>query len=315
MRLAVRQGAAPVIALAIAVLVALAKLADTFNVSTSRSAAQSWPTLTQRVIRRCAQSAWYIFDHKDLHALTQRAVAAHGNDTARMTQYIISDLAARYPTWTINTAFAAQRAGDASEGEITMEKYEPNADEWFINNAGGAMGSLFIIHASITEYLIIFGTPLGSEGHSGRHPSDDYFMILQGEERAALPGAFQPEVRLLSTIPSVAVADGLMSASRTGLPAWNDASHAPRRGEAVQVARRWLRPRTRTGYVLALDHTPPLSRVAGVDADRRPTGWIPLMMPFGLADLFTSTLDMPTLVQTIRVTGREMLKNLLHGKI
>jgi len=244
MRLAVRQGAAPVIALAIAVLVALAKLADTFN------------------------SAWYIFDHKDLHALTQRAVAAHGNDTARMTQYIISDLAARYPTWTINTAFAAQRAGDASEGEITMEKYEPNADEWFINNAGGAMGSLFIIHASITEYLIIFGTPLGSEGHSGRHPSDDYFMILQGEERAALPGAFQPEVYPPGTM------------------------HHMRRGEAKQY--KWQDG----GFALELAQ-----------------GWIPLMMPFGLADLFTSTLDMPTLVQTIRVTGREMLKNLLHGKI
>ena len=39
------------------------------------------------------------------------------------------------------------------------------------------------------------------------------------------------------------------------------------------------------------------------------------MMPFGLADTFTSTLDIPTLYRTVRITGREMLKNLLLGKI
>jgi C-8 sterol isomerase len=39
------------------------------------------------------------------------------------------------------------------------------------------------------------------------------------------------------------------------------------------------------------------------------------MMAFGFADLFTSTLDLPTAWITVRVTGREMIKNLLHGKL
>ncbi|KAF3393936.1 hypothetical protein F1880_005058 [Penicillium rolfsii] len=113
---------------------------------------------------------FYIFDPEHLHDLSQRAIKAHGEDTRSIVDFIVAELQ-----------------------EKVGEKYLSTEEEWVFNNAGGAMGAMYVIHASITEYLIIFGTTIGTEGHTGRHTADDYFNILHGEQLAYVPGSFEPE--------------------------------------------------------------------------------------------------------------------------
>lgn len=77
---------------------------------------------------------FYIFDPVHLHDVSQRAISAHGEDTRSVVNFIVAEL--------------EQKVGP---------NYLSTQEEWVFNNAGGAMGAMYVIHASITEYLIIFG--------------------------------------------------------------------------------------------------------------------------------------------------------------
>ncbi|KAI0760489.1 C-8 sterol isomerase [Fomes fomentarius] len=191
---------------------------------------------------------WYVFTPEYLHSVAQAAVAAHPNDIDSMIPYIVANLTAEY-----------------SPRVIALN---PDRQEWVLNNAGGAMGAMYIIHASITEYLIIFGTPLGTEGHTGVHTADDYFHILVGEQWAFNPPSLEKEVY------------------RPG-----DVHYLPR------------------------GHVKQYKMHEGCFALEYARGWIPLMLPFGLADVFTSTLDYWSFYHTARITARENIRNLLIGKI
>jgi len=187
----------------------------------------------------------YIFDRYKLQEISQNAIAVHGNNTEPLMRQITADLKAEY--------------GDAI--------HDWTNEDWFFNNAGGAMGSMVILHASITEYLIFFGTALQTEGHSGVHLVDDYFTILVGEQRAALPSSLEPEVY------------------RPG------SQHHLKRGTHKQYSM--------PGKCFALELA---------------QGWVPAMLPFGMADAFSSTLDWGTLWKTVRITATRMGQQAMRGK-
>jgi C-8 sterol isomerase len=68
---------------------------------------------------------FYIFDPEHLHDLSQRAIKAHGEDTRSIVDFIVAELQ-----------------------EKVGEKYLSTEEEWVFNNAGGAMGAMYVIHAS-----------------------------------------------------------------------------------------------------------------------------------------------------------------------
>ncbi len=109
-----------------------------------------------------------IFDPDNLHAIAKRAVGREGREAA-FTQ-IIADLQQQYP------------------GHIRADV------PWLFNNAGGAMGQMKLLHCSLSEYLILFGTPIGTEGHSGRYASEVWDFIIDGEMWCYLEGEFERSV-------------------------------------------------------------------------------------------------------------------------
>lgn len=68
---------------------------------------------------------FYIFTPDQLHDLSQRAIGAHGNDTRKVVEFIVGELTEKLPGGYVNVD-----------------------EEWIFNNAGGAMGAMYVIHAS-----------------------------------------------------------------------------------------------------------------------------------------------------------------------
>src|SRR2546423_13502050 len=96
----------------------------------------------------------YIFDPEILKAV---AKAHLGLRHEEMVSGISRDLAKAYP------------------GHIETRQ------DWILSICGGAMGIMTILHGSLSEYVLIFGSPIGTEGFSGRYRIDIYDVMLAGE--------------------------------------------------------------------------------------------------------------------------------------
>ncbi|KAI6250866.1 C-8 sterol isomerase [Erysiphe necator] len=162
---------------------------------------------------------FYIFTPDYLHDLSKRAISNHGNNTRAIVSELTRELSEKFPG-----------------GYINLD------EEWIFNNAGGAMGAMYILHASITEYLIIFGTAVGTEGHTGRHTADDYFNILTGVQLAYTPGSFEPEVYPQGSVHH--------------LPRGNVKQYKMENGcFALEYARGWIPPMLFFGFADGLSST------------------------------------------------------------
>ncbi|XP_068723076.1 sigma non-opioid intracellular receptor 1-like isoform X1 [Montipora capricornis] len=63
--------------------------------------------------------------------------------------------------------------------------------DWMFVNCGGWMGSIHILHASLTEYLLFFGTAIDTSGNSGRYWANISFTILNGSLHQWKEGTFE----------------------------------------------------------------------------------------------------------------------------
>lgn len=178
----------------------------------------------------------YVFEPEDLTHIVGRHAGA---EIEALIPALTADLDAAYP------------------GAIMQH------DRWVFSNAGGIMCKILILHASLNEYLMVCGTPFGSEGHSGRHLCDLWDIVLTGELRT-----YQEQDL------------------RSHLHHPGDCSHLPR-GQANgsrMCDDTWLLEYCR--------------------------GPIPAMLPFGLLDAFSSTLDLVGIRDTFAIYTKATLRAL-----
>lgn len=77
-----------------------------------------------------------------------------GGSPEEMFQKVLSELRSRYP------------------GHILGDQDL----QWVFMNAGGFMGSMCLLHASLTEYVLFFGTAVTTSGHSGMIMFNNNFL-------------------------------------------------------------------------------------------------------------------------------------------
>ena len=65
---------------------------------------------------------------------------------------------------------------------------------WIYSIAGGAMIQMKLYYASMSEYIMIWGTPIGSEGHSGRHFAGFWDTVIDGETWYYGEGQFEKAI-------------------------------------------------------------------------------------------------------------------------
>jgi C-8 sterol isomerase len=96
----------------------------------------------------------YVFDPDTLRAIAQKAQGLSFDD---MNRLVVDELERAYP------------------GHVD------GRFDYIFNLTSGGCGMMKILHASITEYVILFGSAIGTEAFSGRYRMDIYDWVITGE--------------------------------------------------------------------------------------------------------------------------------------
>jgi C-8 sterol isomerase len=184
----------------------------------------------------------YLFSPEKLHEIVKhRAGLPH----EPMMELVIEDLLKAYP------------------GHIETRQ------NWLFSMAAGAVGIMTVLHGSLSEYLLLFGTPVGTEGFSGRYHLDIYDFLLTGEMWTYTEDSFRQRV-------------------------------VTRPGEMAHLRRRQVK-----GFRVHED-------TWMLEYGR---GWVPTALPVALGDAVFSAMDVRTIVKTLWVYGRLVVRELVRGKI
>ncbi|CAN9504856.1 unnamed protein product [Ophioblennius macclurei] len=121
------------------------------------------------LLRHWMASKGFVFQQQDVSRLAKQYA---GQDHEQAFLKVVLELRRRYP------------------GHIL-----PDEDlQWVFVNAGGWMGSMCLLHASLTEYLLLFGTAVDTGGHSGRYWAEISDTIISGTFRQWKEGTTKSEI-------------------------------------------------------------------------------------------------------------------------
>jgi len=109
----------------------------------------------------------HIFDPEKLHAIARSAV---GLSHQEMQRHVVDALDREWP------------------GHIDT------SPRWMFNMTAGATGMMGLLHASLSEYLILFGSAIGTEGFSGRYRMHVWDAMISGEMWTYTESAFRDRV-------------------------------------------------------------------------------------------------------------------------
>jgi C-8 sterol isomerase len=95
-----------------------------------------------------------VFDPEELHRIAKLGVDRPFDE---MVEVVVTELDRVYP------------------GHVDT------SPRWMFNLTGGATGMMGLLHGSLSEYLILFGSAVGTEGFSGRYFLEIYDFMMTGE--------------------------------------------------------------------------------------------------------------------------------------